>query len=219
MGNSAGLLIGACSGWLAAKLIMFIHARRTEKLVIEDFVSIGLIAASYGLAQLVTAYGFLAVFAAGLSFARMERSEFRKRQGDRDEAFYPALIRFSTQLERIGEVAAVVFVGYVAGRLPFSANALIFSLVLFLVIRPLAVGACFGWRRPHFETAILSWFGIRGIGSIYYLYYSLNNGLGGEFAEVVFNVVMQTIVLSVFVHGISATPIMRFYDRRQTLRN
>lgn len=205
-----GLAIGYGCGWLAARLIVKVHSNRDQKLVIEDFASMGLIAASYGLAQMVSSYGFLAVFAAGIAFARVEKKS--PGTGD-DEGLSPALIRFSTQLERIGEVATVLFVGIVAGNLNYSGWSLLAPLILILVIRPLAVFIFIGRRLPFKEFLIVSWFGIRGIGSIYYLAYAINHGFAGDAASVVFNLVMVTIVVSIVAHGISASPIMNFYDR------
>lgn len=209
----AGLLIGYFCGWLAAKLIFSLHSDRTQKLVIEDFVSIGLICASYGLAQILSTYGFLAVFAAGLAFARAENAYYEKIHLKDPDVFAPALIRFSTQLERIGEVATVLFVGLIAGNLNYSGINLLLPIILIFAIRPIAVFLNTGKILPLKENAILSWFGIRGIGSIYYLAYAINHGFAKGPATTVFNLVMITIVVSVFVHGISATPIMKLYDR------
>ncbi len=203
-----GLMIGYACGWLAARLIVKTHDNETDRLVIEDFVSIGLIAASYGLAQLLSTYGFLAVFASALAFAKVEAKDSEK-----NEEISPALIRFSTQLERIGEIVTVIFVGFIAARLNFSGWYLFLPFLLLLLIRPVSVFFALRGRLPKKEIFIISWFGVRGIGSVYYLAYALNHGLTGEPAKIVFNVVMVTIVISIFVHGISSSPIMRFHER------
>lgn len=213
-----GLVIGFMCGWVAAKFIVWIHAKRDEKLVIEDFVSIGLIGASYGLAHVLSSYGFLAVFAAGLAFARVENQHFSQKANSVEKKdFSPALMRFSTQLERIGEVTIVVFLGFIATRLDWSYTTLILPTILILVIRPLTVLSTLAFVMPLRETLIVSWFGIRGIGSIYYLAYALNHGFGEtESSTSVFNLILVTIVVSIFVHGISASPIMKFYERRSS---
>lgn len=204
-----GLAIGYCCGWLAAKAVMRVHSSVSERLVVEDFVALGLIALSYGLAQVLWTYGFLSVFAAAVAFSRVEREDFNGHEG-----FSSALIRFSVQLERIGEILTVTFVGYIAGYLDYSGVVLLLPALLILFIRPAAVYGVLGRSLPAHDHRLISWFGIRGIGSVYYLSYALNHGLGGDSAQLIFNLVMVTIVISIFVHGVSASPIMRLHDRQ-----
>ena len=66
----------------------------------------------------------------------------------------------------------------------------------------------------HPKTRLLfGWFGIRGVGSIYYLCYALGEGLKGEQAEQIAWITYTTIMISVFLHGVSATPLMKWYER------
>ena len=211
-----GLGLGYGIGWLGTKVIIMVHPNNKDELVIEDFVSIGLVALSYALAIYAKAYGFLAVFACGLAFSRVERAHFDARDKKDDNAFAPALIKFTTQLERIGEVATVVLLGALISYAQFKFWIIGFALVFIFLLRPLAVHLTTAGNRMNFkQRTLMSWFGIRGIGSIYYLMYTLNHGVKGEEAQMLVSVVLVTIVISIFVHGISANPFMKFYNQKK----
>jgi NhaP-type Na+/H+ or K+/H+ antiporter len=59
----------------------------------------------------------------------------------------------------------------------------------------------------------MGWFGIRGVGSLYYLFYALGEGLKGELAEEIAWITYITVVISIVLHGISSTPLMNWYER------
>ena len=70
-------------------------------------------------------------------------------------------------------------------------------------------------RRMHPKTRLLlGWFGIRGVGSIYYLCYAFGEGLKDQLGEQIAWITYTTIVISVILHGISSTPLMKWYERR-----
>jgi sodium/hydrogen antiporter len=95
-----------------------------------------------------------------------------------------------------------------------TADAWWFVPVLFLVIRPLAVLVGAPMRRaPAMQRRLTMWFGIRGIGSVYYLMYALQHGLEQPLADRLVALVFTTIAASVVVHGVSVTPLMRRYTR------
>jgi sodium/hydrogen antiporter len=126
-----------------------------------------------------------------------------------------AVLGFSEQLERIGEVALVVLVGALLSHADRSWDALWFVPLVLLVIRPLAVfvGLWGADVRP-LQRRLVAWFGIRGIGSVYYLMYAANHGLPDGVAGQVLALVLTTIATSIVVHGSSVTPLMRWYRRR-----
>jgi sodium/hydrogen antiporter len=89
--------------------------------------------------------------------------------------------------------------------------------LLFLVIRPVAVLlGTFGCRATKAQKVLLSWFGIRGIGSIYYLMYAIQHELPSEIAARLSGIVLSLVALSILVHGISVSPIMKRYNRQET---
>lgn len=52
----------------------------------------------------------------------------------------------------------------------------------------------------------VAWFGIRGIGSIYYLFYAISEGLPEDLARQLVSITITLVAVSVFVHGISLHP-------------
>jgi NhaP-type Na+/H+ or K+/H+ antiporter len=126
-----------------------------------------------------------------------------------------AVLGFNEQLERIGEVIIVVIVGSLLGSPHLTWNALWFVPLLLFVIRPVsAVIGLHGADVVRPQRLLIAWFGIRGIGSLFYLAYALEHGLVGGAADEIVALTLATIAVSVVVHGVSVTPLMNRYDRR-----
>ncbi len=233
-----GLGIGAIAGTLIGRLVLYLRRTHREALGLDEFLGLGLIALSYGLAVGVATYGFLAVFAAGLAVRRIEFQATGAQPEDPQlvEAVHRAtpdpletatdpqrapaymasvLLEFNEQLERIGEIALVVLVGAMLATVPLSSQGVVFAALLFLVLRPVAVLAgLFRSRVPRLQKAYLAWFGIRGIGSLYYLMFALAHGdLPEPLATRLASIVLTVMALSIVVHGVSVTPLMGRYDR------
>jgi len=122
------------------------------------------------------------------------------------------VLGFNEHLERLGELALVLVTGALLSLIDFSLPVMTFALFLFFIIRPLAVGpiALAGGMSVR-QAAMVSWFGIRGIGSLYYLFYVINRGLPEATGQWLMQVVLCVIAASVLLHGISVTPLMRRY--------
>ena len=193
-----------------------------------------MIACSYGTALLLHTYGFLAVFAAGLALRKIEASTVGHEQapdevvaaaaaeGRGDEIatdpetapayMTQAVLGFTEQLERIGEVAVVLLVGTMISVNAIPGTALWFVPLLLLVIRPVAAGmGMIGSTTTWLQRAFIGWFGIRGIGSIYYLMYAIVHGVSDETARLLTGLTLAAVATSVVVHGVSVTPLMRRY--------
>ncbi len=240
-----GLAIGALLGTQAGRLVLYLRHRHEEAVGTDDFLALGLVALTYGLALLMQTYGFLAVFAAGLALRRMERRASARHEREEDTLaeiqaaakagkesevatdpsratayMVQAVLGFNEQLERIGQIGIVLVVGGIlfTGYLP--AEALWFAPILFFVIRPLSVGlGLWGAGVPRVQRALIGWFGIRGVGSVYYLMYAIEHGLSDGQALLLASLVLTVVALSVVVHGTSVTPLMNAYGRwveRQT---
>jgi NhaP-type Na+/H+ or K+/H+ antiporter len=107
----------------------------------------------------------------------------------------------------------VLLGGIVSGH-PLSGDALWFAPLLLLIIRPLSVlVALAGTRTPSVQKSLVAWFGIRGIGSIYYLAYAIQHGLPEDLAQDLVGITLATVTVSILVHGISVTPLMQHYTR------
>lgn len=231
---AGGLAIGLVLGKAIGRLVVYLRQRHLETLGYDNFLALGLIATSYGVAVALHAYGFLAVFAAGLALRTVERDSSGEdappdigRMPGSDEGMASheqhapaymaaAVLDFNEQLERLTELALVLLTGALLSQVEFSWPVLGFALLLFVVIRPLAVAPlAFATRMNARQAAMVSWFGIRGVGSLYYLFYVLNRGLPDEMAAWMLQVVLCVIAASIVLHGISVTPLMQRYSRSQ----
>ncbi|CAN5886006.1 cation:proton antiporter [soil metagenome] len=126
-----------------------------------------------------------------------------------------AVLGFTEQFERIGAVAMVVLVGALLYYAEWNWEALWFVPLVFFVIRPLAVWiGLLGSRSSKVHKGFIAWFGIRGVGSVYYLMFAENHGLPDGVAYRVLSLTLVTIAASSFVHGISVTPLMAWYRNR-----
>ena len=125
-----------------------------------------------------------------------------------------AVLSFNEQMERIGEFAAVVLVGMLLWAVPWHDANLWFVPLLLLVVRPVAVAVGLaGSPTSAPQRALIGWFGIRGIGSLFYLMYAIEHGIGDDLAERLAAITLAVVVASIVVHGISVTPLMALYER------
>jgi NhaP-type Na+/H+ or K+/H+ antiporter len=237
----AGLLIGGAFGALIGKLVVFLRSRHKESVGLDEFLVLGLIALAYGVSILSHAYGFLAVFAAGLAMQRVKEQDAdgrhvvstlpgpNSKQTQEERATDPkhasaymmqAVKRFNEQLERIGEVAVVMVVGAMITFATITAGTVWFVLLLFVVVRPISVWlGLLGAPISRDQRMMISWFGIRGIGSIYYLMYAINQGLPRILADQIIAITLTAVTVSIVLHGISVTPLMNLYSRRMASRS
>ena len=124
------------------------------------------------------------------------------------------MLSFGSLVERSMEVFLVTLLGIVLIS-HWDWRALGVAALLFCVIRPASVFAIpWGSLVDRQQRSLIGWFGIRGIGSIYYLFYALNHGLGGTSSEVAVNLTVSVIALSIVVHGLSTQPMLAWYERR-----
>ena len=230
-----GLLIGGVLGSVTGRVILFLRREHKEGVGLDDFLALGLIALSYGTALLFHTYGFLAVFAAGLALRKIEASSVGQDQAPdevvataaaegrgEEVATHPetapaymtqAVLGFTEQLERIGEVAVMLLVGVMISVTAIPGDALWFVPLLLLVIRPgAAVMGMIGSTSTWLQRGFIAWFGIRGIGSIYYLMYAITHGVSEEIARLLMGLTLAVVATSVVVHGVSVTPLMRRYS-------
>jgi NhaP-type Na+/H+ or K+/H+ antiporter len=127
-----------------------------------------------------------------------------------------AMLSFNDQIERIAEVVAVIVVGALLWAVDWTLVSWGFVALLLVVIRPISVlVGLAGSRTSVSQRALIGWFGIRGIGSLFYLAYAMNHGLDRATAATMTALVLSVVVVSIVVHGISVTPLMAFYERRK----
>ncbi len=212
----AGLAIGAALGVGVGRAVLTLRRKHGHALGHDNFLALGLIGLAYGLAVLLHGYGFLAVFAAGLALRHTEQRDERRAAQPRDAAvpLAPAVLDFNNQLDRFGELAGVALIGMLLWAVPWVPAALWFVPLMLLAVRPLAVVlGLVGAGVPASKQRLIAWFGIRGIGSVYYLSYALNHGLQSDIAETLVGLTFAVVVASIGLHGVSVTPLMARYQR------
>ena len=218
-----GLAIGWIMGWSFSRAVMHLRRQREQAFGMESFMTLGLIALTYGLALSAHTYGFLAVFVAGLAMRSVEYTDSGRRESvppadgaspDTSAYMARAVLDFTLDIERLAEFTVMLLIGALLSASTFSAFSLGIAAALLFVVRPLAVQlTLIGSPLTRTQRRLAAWFGIRGVGSAYYLAYVLSHGATGEETVAVADAVLATIVASVLLHGASATPVMRLYRR------
>ncbi|MER5334738.1 cation:proton antiporter [Micromonospora sp. NPDC002717] len=203
----AGVAGGWLIGWLLGKL--FFRAPSELRLArhAEGFLALAATFLAYGLVEVVGGYGFLAVFVAARAI----------RAAERTHEFHSVLHAFAEQIERLLTVMLLLlFGGAVVGGLlaPLTWPAAAVGLALVFVVRPL-VGrlSLLGAPGRPAEHWVIALFGIRGVGSLFYLAYATAKTDFAQ-ADLIWATVGLVVIVSVVVHGVAATPVMQLLDRR-----
>lgn len=243
---TAGLLLGYWMGRGLGKLTLFLRLRNDDSTVSpNDYLALALIALAYVSAETIQAYGFLAVFAAGLGLRQAEvqtsnspedpaaehlvqpvvgHQHVAPEQAVRgdveglDDSQVAAgimlgdMLAFGSLIERAMEVFLVTMLGVVLIE-HWDWRALPVAGALFLLMRPLSVFLfpVRGMLNVR-QRGLLGWFGIRGIGSFYYLFYALNHGLLPALAAQSISLVLSVVALSILLHGLSVQPLLAKYE-------
>lgn len=238
---AGGLGIGAVLGTVVSRLVLYLRKEHREAIGLDEFLTLGLIALSYGAALQLQTYGFLAVLAAGIAMRRIEMSHNGNRSTNEVQASAHAesndelasnpkiaaasmarsVLGINERLEKIAEVAVVVLVGALLGtaQVPFAIDYLWFAAALIFLVRPVSVFlGVVGSRITMLQRSLIGWFGIRGAGSIYYLAYAIQQGLENDLAEKLTSITLLAVTASVVLHGVSVTPLMNAYEARRAHR-
>jgi len=205
------LLAGAGMGLLCGRAIGFVlfhGARGGLSRMGDGLVALAATLIAYAATELVHGYGFLAVFICALTI----------RASERDHDFHQQMHDFSDQIERLLiMLLLVLFGGALANGLLVSLTWTDFAvaLIVVLVVRPVAgLIAMVGSDQPMRERLLLAFLGIRGVGSIYYVAYGLNHADFGN-SERLWSVVGCIILMSILIHGVTATPLLARLARRR----
>jgi NhaP-type Na+/H+ or K+/H+ antiporter len=204
---AVGVLLGLGTGWLLGRL--FFRAKAESVRLAkhsEGFVALAATFLTYGVTEVAGGYGFLAVFVCACSI----------RASEHDHEYHQVLHDFTEQIERLLTVLLLLLFGgaVVHGLLtPLTWPAAAVALALLFLVRPATAWlALLRTGGSPGERAVIAFFGIRGIGSFYYLAYAT---AATAFAgvEVVWATAGLVVIVSVVVHGIAATPVMARLDR------
>ncbi|WP_136475977.1 sodium:proton antiporter [Pseudomonas sp. DG56-2] len=241
----AGLALGYVMGHGVGRLILALRSGNTDSLMSpNDYLALALIALAYVGAELISAYGFLAVFSAGLGLRRAEMTSAAQTSVPAEHLVQPGLdiqqaqagrlvhgdtsqlqdqqvaagvmmgdmLAFGGLVERAMEVFVVTLLGVVLAA-HWDWHALGVGLMLFVLLRPAgALAIPWGTLLDRQQRLLVGWFGIRGIGSLYYLFYSLNKGIGPELSSACIDLTLSVVALSIVVHGFSTQPLLARYE-------
>ena len=212
-----GLAVGLGVGWLLGRQAF--HARADSLRLAEQgepLLALAGLLAAYGAAELVGGYGFLAVFASAMSL----------RGSERRHAYQRAMHGVVERLERLMTLLVLLVLGIAMTNGLFEhldARSVAIALALVLVVRPLAAYVSLAaWPRDERveggldrgEKLAAAFFGVRGVGSLFYLGYATSHHhVPGE--SWLWSTVAFTIVVSVLLHGVTATPAMARLDARR----
>jgi sodium/hydrogen antiporter len=200
----AGAAIGAAGGWGLSALAARLRERSLVARELDGWAALGAVLAIYGLAQVAGGYGFLAAFAGGIAFRRRER----------DHEYNQGVHAGAETIERVLELAMILLLGSLMTltglQAPGVAGWLLAPLLL-LLIRPAAsaIGLVGSPLRPR-ERVYVGWFGVRGVGSLYYAAAVLGAGvLAPDEARTVVWTVVAVVIVSIVVHGVTGAPLTR----------
>lgn len=201
----AGAGLGWVLGWAGMWFLFRQSSPERPAAVGDGAASLAIALAVYGITELVGGYGFLAVFVAALAIRHYER----------DHAYHKRLEEFAGQCERLLIAVLLILLGgaYANGLLgQLTAGGAAFAVLFVFGVRPLTAWLSLtGTALTTRERLAISVFGVRGIGSIYYVAFAINHADIVQAREL-WATVGLVVLLSIVVHGLTATPAMRFLD-------
>lgn len=208
---TVGLIAGVAAGWFLGRLFF---SSKTNALRLaehrEGFVALAATFFTYGVTEILQGYGFLAVFVAAVTIRSFERFD----------GYHVILHSFIEQIERLLTVLVLLLVGMaladgILANIGWREVAV--AAVILFAVRPITAGiALIGARGSRTERTAIAFFGVRGVGSIYYASYAFATTSFGDEDNVIYAIVGLVIAGSVILHGISAGPLMDKLDARRS---
>ncbi|MEC5192553.1 MULTISPECIES: cation:proton antiporter [unclassified Arthrobacter] len=208
--------MGLFLGWLAGKALslLFFSARDSIRLSnhSEGFVALAATFLAYGVTEMLSGYGFVAVFVCAVTI----------RAAERTHGFHRVMHSYVEQIERLLTVVILVLLGGAIARGLLAGIGwveILVALAFLLVVRPLAgwIGLARGKTGPR-ERIAIAFFGIRGIGSLYYLAYALGKGDFDAQAQQLWAFIGLVVAMSIVLHGATTAPVMNRLDRLREKR-
>lgn len=202
-----GPAIGGLVGWLGGLAVDTASRRGWMNHTFQQLASVSIAVIAFTLAESVHGNGFIAAFFAGMLLGS-RTPEIRERIREFGEAESHAMILF-------------IFLLFGLILVPFSYplwdwQAVVYALLSLTLIRMLPVAICL--RGSGLSTGsihFIGWFGPRGIASVLYLLMVLLE-VGTEGYEKIISIITLTILLSIFLHGITAVPFSKFFSKEET---
>ena len=233
--TAGAIAIGILGGIGVARIVWRLRGAKGEHDVLDDFVALGLIAIVYGICVSVNTWGFLAVFFAAVALRQTEL-RLARSTGVKPETFNadvavpvdpaaspeltpPAIVSvealvFKEHLERLSELMLVLLLGGMMTLDFWNWRTVGLALFILFIARPLSTYiGLIGTVTSRRNKGLIGWFGVRGIGSIYYLMYAIQHGLPQGLAHELIQCTLIVITISILVHGTSVKPLLRVFWR------
>lgn len=223
----AGVGIGVAGGIGLAHVGWKLRRFPYKHDLLDDFLGLGLIGIVYGISIMAHTWGFLAVFFAAVALRQTESKLAKATQATTNDALLstdldtvePTIsegsLLFKEHLERLSEVLLILLIGGTLFLNSWSWQAISVALFLFTIARPVSVFIGLLGTTPNWRISGMSaWFGVRGIGSLYYLMYAIQHGLSEELALELTQITLIVVALSIIVHGVSVKPLMNRFWRK-----
>jgi len=197
----AGGLVGYLAGLVFGRLVFSSRSFSLSNAG-DGLIVLAATLLTYAACELVHGYGFLGVFICGLTI----------RSAERTHEFHEVMHQFADQLERLLMMLLLVLLGGAIARGVLSSlswSDVLLSVLILFVVRPISAWvALIGSGVPSSDRFLIAFFGIRGLGTIYYVAYAINHGSFGN-SERLWAVISLIVLLSIFVHGVAASLLMR----------
>lgn len=206
---TGGLFLGACIGYIFSSLIS-LHPKNEKKYILSGFIAMALTFFSYGIAETLSTYGFLSVFMTGI-FLQHHRP---KKESESVDDF---MLPFIEEIEKLLVVLWTIFFGgaLLSGILSYTdTSGILVSLAIVLVFRPI-LGYLAMCTTPYSNAKkwAIGFFGIKGIGSFFYLSYALIHGNFKGYEEL-FGIVSYVILFSIVIHGLTSLRVLNYFDNQ-----
>ncbi|ALM82688.1 sodium:proton antiporter [Bordetella sp. N] len=235
-GVVGAVAVGWIMGTATEALVSRLRIRYAKAMGYEGFLALGLMSACYGVALMIHGYAFLAVFTAGVALRRKEMHETgdatpqntlgNVAHGDMQQAaknpdlahayLAESMMTFSVELEHLVELGMMLLIGSLVStywRDMLQWQSLVVVLVLFLIARPASVWLSLaGTGTDKVQRLLAGWLGIRGVGTFFYLLLALEH-TDADNVRPIAPILLAVIVASVFLHGITASPLLKRYLR------
>jgi len=202
-----GFIFGALSGFIGAKSLGLAIKKGWVEDTYKNLSPVALAILSFYIAEYLGGNGFIAAFISGLFFGNFstildsERKDFLESEGE-------ILILMSF---------LVFGIAYIPATIEFwNLNVVIYSILSLTLFRMIPVAiSLIGLKLSLFSNLFIGWFGPRGIASILYVMIVAQKIDVIEGHETLFGVISLTILLSIILHGLSASPLASLYKNRK----
>lgn len=202
----AGVVCGILLGRLLAYLVFYLPEKKNLVVIKDGFVAVAATLVVYGITEMVYGYGFIAVFVTAITIRNYEL----------DHKYHKKLHEFTDQIERILlSIVLIMFGGtLIHGILkPLNWHMMLLGLIFILLVRPItALIGMIGTKLKPKERLVISFFGIRGIGSFFYLSFALYEAKFTVEREL-WAVVSFIVIISLLIHGITATTTIQKLEK------